>query len=280
MRSILAPVALALPFLAAAAAPLPTADEVLAAMGKADESLRDYTMTQVKQDWSNGTPGPEAAFAVRWARPNSFHLTVVSERSRGQQVLWRQGWNDERLKVRLGFFPYLRINIDPEGDTALKDTWHPVPETSIPKFIELVLANAALGKEKGDLEARVVREEDYDGRPCVVLEMAAASNPVTDYVIASGETLFDVAKRFHTAAAPILHWNRGLGWKHPSDLGPGRRVAVPRYYASRIEIWVDRERGLPLKALLYDAEGRMFERFEHRGLKANVGLTEKDFEFD
>ena len=52
---------------------------------------------------------------------------------------------------------------------------------------------------------------------------------------------------------------------------------MPRYYAARIDLWIDDALSLPLVAEIYDERGAIFERFEHRDLRVNVGLDAQDF---
>ena len=98
------------------------------------------------------------------------------------------------------------------------------------------------------------------------------------YTLLEGENLWDVARKTGQSIAPLLHANREREWKGPQDARAGDRIFVPRYYASRIDLWIDRELNLPLRALIYDNDGVLFERFEHRDLKVNVGLTAQDFD--
>ena len=53
---------------------------------------------------------------------------------------------------------------------------------------------------------------------------------------------------------------------------------VPRYYASKMVLWIDKELMLPIKAMIYDHYGKLYEVYEHHDLKVNVGLKAKDFD--
>jgi hypothetical protein len=92
-----------------------------------------------------------------------------------------------------------------------------------------------------------------------------------------GETLWDVEHKFGTGMAPILHQNRDRNWATPGDAKPGQTIRVPRYYAARIDLWIDDALSLPLRAEIFDEHGAMFECFEHRDLRVNVGLGPIDF---
>jgi len=55
----------------------------------------------------------------------------------------------------------------------------------------------------------------------------------------------------------------------PEDMG---------FYASRITIFLSKEYTLPLKVIVYDWSGKLFEEYTFHNLKLNVGLDEKDFD--
>jgi outer membrane lipoprotein-sorting protein len=50
------------------------------------------------------------------------------------------------------------------------------------------------------------------------------------------------------------------------------------YYAKDMDIWVDKELGLPIKIMIYGWQGELVESYGYRDLRLNPGL--KDSEFD
>ncbi len=50
------------------------------------------------------------------------------------------------------------------------------------------------------------------------------------------------------------------------------------YYCYRAVFWVDKERKLPNKIMVYDWDDQLVEDYSYENLKFNVGLTDKDFD--
>lgn len=50
------------------------------------------------------------------------------------------------------------------------------------------------------------------------------------------------------------------------------------YYCYRAVFWVDREKKLPIKIMVYDWENQLVEDYSYENLKFNIGLTDKDFD--
>jgi nucleoid-associated protein YgaU len=251
--------------------------QLLHAMARAVEGVRDYTMTLISQEWSGDGMGPAEELATKWARPFKVYFKRLTEPHRGREILFADGWNSDKLKVSVHAWPInIRVNLNPHGDLAMADAKHPVDESSLIYLVNSVLDNFRRADERGEAMAEYRGHETILGRDCRRVRLFT-SQSVTSYTLVRGETLWDVEKKFDASMAPLLHENRELGWTTPGDAKPGQTIRVPRYYAARIDLWIDDALALPLVAEIYDEHGAIFERFEHRDLRVNVGLGPQDF---
>lgn len=251
--------------------------QILSLMGNAAEGVHDYTMTLVTQEWRGNGLAPAATLIAKWARPLKFYYKRLTAPNLGREVLFSEGWNDDKLKVSVRAWPLnIGVNVNPHGELAMQGTSHPVEETSLVYLVNVVLDNFRRADARGEAMTEDLGTETILGRTCHRVRIHTMQ-AVTPHTMARGETLWDVEKTYQTGMAPLMHENRSLGWATPNDAKPGQTIRVPRYYASRIDLWVDDELALPLRAEIYDSAGAMFERFEHRDLKVNVGLGPKDF---
>lgn len=262
----------------AAAEPVdPDPRAVLASVGEAAGRVRDYTMTLIRQERLGDALGPERTTIEKWARPYRIYLKDVAGPDAGQEVLFVAGWNGGRLRAHRGRFPDLTVNLDPRGFFAMAHTHHPVTDVSLPDFVKTVLDNVAEAERRGEGSVRFAGREPLWGRPAMKLEFASPRAGEVR-VLKRGETLWDVADAAGQAMHAILHANRDKGWRRPRDPDAGDPVFVPRYYAGRMLLWVDEELRLPIRAEIFDHDGRLYERYEHRDLRINVGLTDADFD--
>ena len=209
--------------------------------------------------------------------PADLSEDVDLDVERRREILFADGWNSDKLKVSVHAWPInIRVNLNPHGDLAMADAKHPVDESSLIYLVSSVLDNFRRADERGEAMAEDHGHETIFGRDCRRVRLFT-SQSVTSYTLVRGETLWDVEKKFDGSMAPLLHANRDLGWTTPGDAKPGQTIRVPRYYAARIDLWIDDALALPLVAEIYDEHGAIFERFEHRDLRVNVGLGPKDF---
>jgi hypothetical protein len=275
-------VVLPLGIAAAAAAPAAGPGEadaraILESMRKAADGIRDYTMVLVKQERRLEGLEPEQRLLAKWARPHRVYFKALDGDNAGQEVLFVRGWNRDLIRAHKGSFPDLTVNLHPLGSWAMAHTHHPVTETSLGLLVGLVLRGVEEADRRGEGTMRLVGREPLLGRSCFRVELT--SPPVGEVdAVRPGETLWDVAKRRGSDMFVLLYRNRDRGWKRPGDVRPGDRVFVPRYYASKVELWIDEETRLPLGLRIYAHDGALYERYEHRDLRVNVGLTDLDFD--
>ena len=257
--------------------PLPDASEILGSMGRAAAELRDYTMTLVRQERFADTLSPEETILEKWSRPQRIYVKVLAGAKAGQEAIFDLGRNGNRLKAHKGSFPDITLNLDPRGSWAMSGNHHSLAEVSLPNFVRIVLENVAEARRRGEGRVEVAGRETLWGRPAfkLVLESPPGGRVVA---LGEGETLWDVARATGQAIGVILHANRGRGFTRAKDPRPGDPIFVPRYYGSRVELWVDEELRLPIRALILDHDGKLFERYEHRDLRVDVGLTDADFD--
>jgi hypothetical protein len=253
------------------------AREVLASMQAAAAQVRDYTMTLVRQERIGGALAPERTQIEKWSLPYRVYLKVIAGPDTGQEALFVRGSNRDRLRVHKGSFPDFTLNIDPYGSLAISHAHHPITEISLPGFVGILLANVAEAERRGEGSARVTGRDILWGRPALRLELISPRAGGVR-ILKKGETLWAVARETGQSMHVILHHNRDKGWRGPRDPGAGDSVFVPRYYAGRVELWVDEELRLPIRALIFDHAGELYERYEHRDLRINVGLSDADFD--
>jgi hypothetical protein len=280
VRSLLAAIALPLGLLLASepdAAHAENARAILGSMEAAGERIRDYTMILVKQERRLDGLEPEQRMLAKWARPQRVYFKHLEGDHDGQEAIYSRGANRDRLRAHKGSFPDVTVDLDPRGARAMAQTHHPVTEASLLLLVELVLRDARNAEERREGTLRLVGREPMLGRPCFRIEMTYPAD-TSVHVVREGETLWDVAEKHGSDMFVVLVRNKEKRYRGPADPRPGDRLLVPRYYAGRVELWVDVETRLPLVARIYGHDGALYERYEHHELRTNVGLTDLDFD--
>jgi outer membrane lipoprotein-sorting protein len=248
-------------------------------MRAAVRRLRDYTVEMRMAERSDGhMPGP-LRLRLKWARPYKLYVAYLDEQMDGREVIYVRGRHGDELVVHNGSFPDITVKLDPRGDMAMEGNHHPADEVALTHFVAVVADNLERALRRGEGEIELLDGRTLWGRPCTKLLWRIGGHG--DMVrVHAGETLWEVADRTGRNMFLLLHHNRHRGWDEPDDPEPGDAVFVPRYYASRAEIWIDDALRLPIKAKLWDHHGQLYEFYELRDLRINVGLSDADFDPD
>ena len=250
---------------------------VLEGMFAAGASIEDYRMELVRRELIGKELEPEERYLVKWKRPQSIYLKQLAGPHEGQEVLYAQGWNKNRIKVHKGTFPDLTVNLDPRGRLAMGHVHHPVPDVNIPNLVKIVQDNFTRARAKGVGTLKLLGRGELFGVPAIELEMTAPPTG-TSPTLEEGQTLWDLADASGQSMYVILHANARRGWTQADHAQPGDAVIIPHFYAGRMTLWIDEKGKLPLQVDLYDHEGRLYEHYEHHDLEVNVGLEPADFD--
>lgn len=251
----------------AALAPAPDAYERLDRMVRAMAEVRSYTMTLAREEWVGDGMTPEETIEVRWTRGGRHFLRVLSGPEKGREVVYVPGENGDRLNVRLATWPHFRVNLDPCGKLALQGFHRPIAQSTLPYLVDAVRENVARGRERRENRGEVGGEEVVDGRRTVVVDFSGPTKTRAPYTVGPGETLDSIGRKLGISVRTLLHANRSRGLDACDAVRAGDTIEAPRYDASRVRLWIDLATDLPLRVELWDDDGMLFERFEHRGLK-------------
>jgi len=146
-------------------------------MQVAADALVDATWTMHATEYAEGKVVTEV-YRVKHRSPNTNYL----EWDRGQKVLWRPGWNDDKLRVDPGRLLVPVLNLDPRGTLAMRGNRHSIHRLGFAPLVSLFVADAdrmlanldTLRPEVEDLGHR-----DVFGQPtqCYLAKLKKAVDP-------------------------------------------------------------------------------------------------------
>lgn len=256
---------------------VPTVNELLERVTDLMDKTQDYTGIFIREERKDGRFIKQVN-RFKFKKPFQVYLAFVKPHA-GREVIFRRGWNDNEIKVHKGSFPDVTVNLDPRGNMAMKDNHHPVLEFGIANVARLCKRNLDRLRKRGEGEIRVEDGGEMLGhRVWKVITVFPKGGVNT--IVREDETLWDVARRTGQDMYWILYSNRSKGWDEADDPDEGDRVFVPRYYGAKAELYLDKQTGLPVRMIVWDRAGRIYERYTYKDLKLNVGLTARDFDPD
>ena len=135
-------------------APTPDIGRVIAQMQAAASQLRDATYTFHKQEYANSRQQPAERIAVKYRAPYDIYMKWLAPTHKGRELLFRPGWNDDRLRVSPGrWLP--TVNLDPRGRLAMHGNRHSTYQLPFPAIIANFVDSAALIRANPALRAHI-----------------------------------------------------------------------------------------------------------------------------
>ena len=193
--------------------------------------------------------------------------------NKGAEVLYIEGENKGNAKVNPNAFPYMTLNLDPDGDILRKDQHHSVKQLGFEYTGDLL--NHVYNKYKSKINDYVTinGEVTYDGRKCWNVTLTNKEYKIENYTAVAGDDMLKVARKLRLDEYSLLELN---GKKNFDDLKVGETIKVPNSLCKQIEMYIDKETYLPLYQKLFDEKGLM-ATYEYTKLKINPTFKPEEF---
>lgn len=119
-------------------APAQETGKYLDQMTQAYAGVRDYTCIFTKQERVKGNLLPRETIRLKFQKPFSVYMKWITEPHLGQEILYKRGWNNDKMLGHPGSFPDITLSLNPHGRLAMRDNRHPVTEAGIGHTIAIV----------------------------------------------------------------------------------------------------------------------------------------------
>ena len=201
--------------------------------------------------------------------PRKLYLYI-----KGIEVLWCEGTNNGNALVNPGSFPYINLNLDPNGSLMRKDQHHTINEMGYHYLQDIINDGLKKVGDQIDKNFILLGEEKYNGRPCYKLSISFPDFAWNPYTVKKGETLITIARKLHVSEYMVLENNPGIDWYN--DVKEGDVIKVPSFYSKLTLLLIDKEYFLPVNNKVFDDKG-LFETYEYYDMQVNKPFDQKEF---
>ena len=236
------------------------------------EGIKTLSFKMDKTERIKGKMMPGSQDVKLNVKPFRVYLKVHVP-NKGAEVLYREGENKGNAKVNPNAFPYMTLNLDPDGDILRKDQHHSVKQLGFAYTGDLI--NHVYQKYKSKIEDYVTinGEVTYDGRKCWNVTLTNKEYKIEDYTVLAGEDIIKIARKLRLDEYSLLELN---GKRNFDDVKAGQTIKVPNSLCKQIEMYIDQENYLPLYQKLFDEKGLM-ATYEYTKLKINPHFHADEF---
>lgn len=200
--------------------------------------------------------------------PRKLYLNI-----RGIEVLWIEGANNGNALVNPGSFPYINLNLDPNGSLMRKDQHHTIQEMGYVYLADIIkygLRNTATLSTN----FKVLGEEVYDNRTCYKIALSFPDFRWIPYTVQKNENLISIARKLRISEYMVLERNSNIsGYNNVKE---GQIIQIPTAYAKLTLLLIDKEYLLPINNKVFDDKG-VFETYEYHNLQVNSFIHPEEF---
>lgn len=231
------------------------------------DGIKTLTFKLEKTERINGKMMPGSQDVKMNVTPHQCYLKIHVP-NKGAEVLYREGENKGNCRVNPNAFPYMTLNLDPDGDILRKDQHHSVKELGF-KYTGDVL-NYVYNKYKSKMDDYVTINGEivHDGRKCWNVTLENKEYKIENYTVLAGETILKIARKLRLDEYSLLELN---GIKNFDDVKAGQVIKVPNSMCKKIEMYIDQATSLPLYQKMFDEKGLM-ATYTYTNLKINPTL--------
>jgi outer membrane lipoprotein-sorting protein len=136
------------------------------------DKTESYTAIFHKQERVKGWLKTEEIAYLKFKKPFKVYMKWIEDPGKGREILYVDGWNDNRILVRdPGFLGVFIMNLRPQGHIAMKGSRHPITEVGLEHLVKMFGDNIRKGLRSREFECRRGKEGTVYGRRIQSLEL-------------------------------------------------------------------------------------------------------------
>lgn len=235
-------------------------------MKNAVDALEDYSFIHHQQERFKLELGPLIKMRVKFSKKHGTYLKILEGPKKGAEVIYRRGWNNNRVKVHPGSFPDITVNLSPRGSALMNGQHHSIEEAGFRNIVDRLLNSPEECKQNFSFQPGSEKTP-------IRFEFIAPWKVKLESV-KKDEDLWSFSERFETDPYLILHIN---GLRNFDDTSEGTRLKVPTCYAPKTLLSLDPKTFLPMQLEIFDDQNHLYEHYHWTEVSA-APMSALDFD--
>jgi hypothetical protein len=248
--------------------------EVINRMIKANENLRTAKFTiHTEERLIDGKFEIKEGLVKFQRKPEQINFVAIQPNA-GTKIIWKEGWNDNKMHVSPASFPFVSFSTKINGSIARKDAHHSIRNLGFDYLTGLLMYYQKIFGEKFYQSMMITDTVEWDNHSCIVVKYDNKDYREINYTVKKNENIMDIAEKHHLNDYSILMLNPAID--DFDDVKEGQVIKIPSFYSRSIEFYIDRSTWLPLRQLISDGKG-LYEKYEMKSFFLNPVFNPSDF---
>lgn len=229
---------------------------------KAIDNAKTLTYTMVHSERLDGsTISTDSSRVKSQKSPHKIFMKM----SDGAEVLWQDGVNNGNAWVHPNSFPFVTLELDPDGMIMRKNQHHGVQYAGYDYFKDVLKQAADKAGKNFDSRFLYLGEMVFDGIKCYKIVALDPAFKYVPYQVLKGENVLSIAKKLWLSEYMIMQHNNLTSF---NDVNQGQTIMVPTDYGKEITLYINKTTMLPLLLRVDDDKG-LFEQYIFRHITLN-----------
>ena len=203
------------------------------------------------------------------ASPKKCYLYMMSP-SKGAEVLFVEGQNDNKAMYDPNGFPYFKLNLDPLGFLMRRKNHHTIYEVGLGYMGEII--GHVFYANKQWLSYNGISK--WKNNDCYKIIFDNPEFKYIPYIVKENENIISIARKFYLSEYMIVEINKDVD--DYDDVKPNQKILIPNTYAKYMELYVDQKTYLPVFMKIIDDKG-LYEQYEYTDFVVNSRIPDEEF---
>jgi len=193
---------------------------------------------------------------------------------KGLEVLYVTGENSGKAKVNPNAFPWVTLNLEPEGSIMLDKHHHSLFDGGFAYTSSLI--EYLFQKYEPQISKLIVNKGvvKYAGSDCYYFTLTNPNYKLVNYTVGANETSLSISRKLKINYFSIIENNPSVSGI--SVIKEGTKLVVPNDYASKMELYIHKDKLYPVLIKIFDAKG-LFEEYTFTNVVLNPAFKSDVF---
>ena len=207
------------------------------------------------------------------AKPKEIYFYSVNPNP-GTEILWKEGWNNNKMMVSPGSFPFITFSMNPNSSIARKDSHHSIRDLGFDYVMDMIGYYLNFYGDRFYNYISIADTVQWDNHSCIRVAFDFKDYTEINYTVKKKENVIDIAEKFHLNDYSILMMNPSIDGF--DNVRAGQVIKIPNFYCRKIEFYIDKVSWLPLRQLISDQNG-LYEKYEMKSFQLNPVFKTDEF---
>ncbi len=250
-----------------------SAYEITNSMFSQTKNIRTLTYTMKKHERIKGAMIMQQSTVKLNTSPLKVYL-IQDAPKQGIEVLYVNGTNSNQALINPNGFPWISINLDPYGSTMRTNQHHTLINSGYDHVVGIL--EYLFQKHEAEIQSMITTDGSvaWDKHACWAITLTNPHFKYIPYTVLKGETVISIANKFRLSEHMIVEKNTNID--SYTDITAGQVILIPSDYSSKMTLYIDKVRHIPLVMKVYDDKG-LYEQYEYTNVNLNPIIKAEEF---